>query len=110
MKITLTKNELAAILMSHYNLPGDIEVELAEDSTVAEELKRDFFAKGFIHAYDGGIVPHEKINAIKRLRELVPNCGLAQAKWAVEDWGTFTAYVANNGFPRMSSDDPIVWK
>ena len=32
---------------------------------------------------------HQKIQAIKRLREMVPGMGLAEAKWCIENWDTW---------------------
>jgi len=64
---------------------------------------------------NNNIALDHKIAAIKILREVVCNsapntqCGLAQAKWAIEDWHRFIKYVRQNGFPKMGTDDNKNW-
>jgi hypothetical protein len=50
-----------------------------------------------------------KIQGIKILRDIVNGnnnniCGLAAAKFAIENWKQFVTYVRNHGFPSMDSN------
>ena len=46
----------------------------------------------------------QKIQAIKKLRELVPGMGLADAKWAVENWAQWCGTALRlNRVPHMTS-------
>ena len=118
MKITLTYSELSALVRDRYNLPDTAELEISEysgmDHPSALRLVEQLTQAGCFTA-TGNIAPDRKIAAIKLLREIVIGngdnsngclCGLAQAKYAIEDWENFILYVRQHGFPKMDSNDP----
>jgi ribosomal protein L7/L12 len=93
MKITVTKSELLRILSAHFNQeitectickstgPCKIEVLLAKEL-------------GLPHITQSNISGANKIPAIKALRTVVAdNLGLAEAKWAVENWEKWIGFV-----------------
>jgi ribosomal protein L7/L12 len=94
MKIELTKSQLLAILSQHFNVTVD-EVTIC-DSTMADLLQREITQ--FYYATT------QKIQAIKHLRQLSIDqkwlngeiMGLADAKWAVENFPCFIDFVRKN--------------
>lgn len=112
MKITVTKLELLSILSSHFNREitectiskntGPCKIELR----FAKELKLSEITQSSISGAN-------KILAIKALRTVNPGMGLAEAKWAVENWEKWIGFVRTKGrAPRfdvtMWSDNPIL--
>ncbi len=113
MKVTFTKTEITAIILTVLYLPLDTTVEVVDDPPksepkpksnleVANELGEALRKVGCVDLW-GCIRPDKKLLAIKTLRESIPNCGLAVAKYAIEDWDVFLAYVTRNGIPDMTS-------
>jgi hypothetical protein len=118
MKITLTYSELSALVRNVYNLPDNTELEISEysgmDHPVSIRLMEALKQEGCFTPTNG-IRLDKKIAAIKLLRDLVVDdgvntngqiCGLAQAKWAIEDWDKFILYVRRHGYPPMGGNDP----
>jgi ribosomal protein L7/L12 len=120
MKLTLTVSELTAIVRHHYALPElTIEIEGLNAIPVSHAITADNLIADLHHTncfdVNNNIALDHKIAAIKILREMVCNsapntqCGLAQAKWAIEDWHRFIKYVRQNGFPKMGTNDNKNW-
>ena len=89
MKIKITIEEITRLIQSTYNLPADTKVVIVRKTSTPYEVTKlieDITALNF---------QNQKIPAIKRFRELVPS-GLAEAKWAVENWPTVTAWLKTN--------------
>lgn len=110
----MSLSELTALVCSTYNLPGSTELEIADrDHYDALQLESIFHREGIIDPDTQNIRPSHKILAIKRLRELVVakdgDCGLATAKYAIEDWPRFLAYVKLHGFPDMNGTYTTPW-
>ena len=121
MKIVITLAEVAAIIQARYNLPMDTELEISEFARIDHPI--DHKLKASLESNDcltptGAIRPDKKIASIKLLRDLVISqfpaemagrsnkCGLAQAKYAIEDWDRFYPYVRKYGMPPMGGNDP----
>lgn len=115
MKILMSLSELTALVIKTYNLPEAAELEVtAHFHTDALKLEAAFYREGFINKDTQDIRPEQKIAAIKKLRELVAavstnGCGLAMAKYAVEDWKRFFAYVSKRGYPDMNGSGATPW-
>jgi len=122
MKITLTMTEIAALVIDRYNLPSTCEIAIVgyngNEHPDAANLVAALRSEDCLTPL-GGIRPDKKIASIKLLRELVCKslsriegdstgnyCGLAQAKYAIEDWDRFLSYVRRYGYPKMGSNDP----
>ena len=118
MKITLTHAELAVLVRSRYDLPANCELEISGYSGIdhpdAVRLVELLSKEGCLSPA-GAILYERKIASIKLLRELICGtsdnrdgnvCGLAQAKFAIEDWGNFLLYVRKSGFPPMGTECP----
>ena len=98
MKISVTKRELQSILSGYFKT-NVTEVEVYEPSS---ELLNLLKAKIGV-----SISLAQKIPSIKSLRELCSNpqvvgvvgysLGLAEAKWAVENWSQFLGFVESTG-------------
>jgi hypothetical protein len=107
MKIQLTMSEITKMVRSYYALPDNITVEILEGKeTVYNRLIDSFSSDGLLDTRNN-IRIDKKIPAIKRLRELMTDdgkeCGLANAKTAIEDWGSFSTYIHHWGmWPDMS--------
>lgn len=111
MKITMTITELTALVAARFQLPSDAVLEIAEyagmSNPVAEKLRATLQAEGCLTP-SGKIAAEKKIASIKKLRELVAvekECGLKQAKDAIEDYSRFFTFVQKYGFPPMGSMD-----
>ena len=93
--ISLTKPELLTILSSHYGFTV-VDVELIQPSTMAADIRKT------IEQFD--YRGSQKIAAIKALRQLGLDqkwnggvvIGLADAKWIIEHFSDFIAFVENN--------------
>jgi len=115
----MTLSEVADLLRQKHNLPQNTVVEITDGdaslrslpfSDALVTLRNRMQAAGYLDLV-GNIQPTLKIAAIKLLREIVGDCGLSQAKNAIEDWQHFCSYVGTNGYPPMSSDSPDYgWK
>lgn len=110
----MSLRELTDLVRSTYNLPNSVELEIADQTNVdGLILESIFYREGIIDPDTQNVRPSHKILAIKRLRELViaknGNCGLATAKYAIEDWHKFLAYVKIHGFPDMNGDYTTPW-
>ena len=113
MKIQLTIHEVRDLVIRSYALPHTIELEIVSgEHPEAAKLKGIFEKEGFL---DGGklVYPHLKISAIKTLREVISesgvSCGLAHAKYAVEDWARFIEFVTKHGYPNMNGNARAPW-
>ncbi len=90
MKLKLTVAEAKILVLRALNLPSDTEIvftkipsKMPEVRRLIEEIERlDYKSSG-------------KILAIKKFREIVPT-GLAESKWAVENWDTVKAFMLKN--------------
>jgi hypothetical protein len=102
MTITLTQTEAKGLLQRQFSdIHGpSVKIEIIVDPDFAERLKQIVNAEGGID------VPSNKIPRIKVLREAVtripelnhPNyMGLADAKYAIENWKRFLKYVQTHG-------------
>lgn len=135
MKVTLTLAELTALVICRYELPGDATVEIAGMVPTPEPVKYKglndvkrilagmfdpFTGQNILRNVEvlepvfglasinyGTVPPEKKIAAIKALRTQIPGLGLADAKYAVEAWGVFMAYVLRNGVPPVNN---FVWR
>lgn len=61
---------------------------------------------GFLNKSKFTIIPHEKINAIKLLRQYILQvtggpCGLKKTKWAIENLSKFLDHIKTHGLPNM---------
>lgn len=99
MKISLSKPELLAIVSAELGykvteititkqstLHLDIEAKVSQDIGVSGGLNHTLVNRGDL-----------KIPAIKSLRSHVKDMGLAEAKWAVENWSQWIDFVKVNG-------------
>lgn len=107
----MTMAELTAIVAAKFMLPSDVVLEIAEYAGIAnpmaEKLRATLQAEGCLTS-SGQIAADKKIASIKKLRELVSlekDCGLKQAKDAIEDYPRFLTYVQKYGFPPMGGSD-----
>jgi hypothetical protein len=94
MKLVLTEFEAHELIRRQLNLPSTVIVEIDEEYSQPTE------PESFRFTGERAILPSivaainsfsdykssQKIAAIKRLRELVPNLGLFVAKRMVEEW------------------------
>lgn len=96
MKIQLTTPELLAILTKHFKTTVE-EIVIANVPTMADIIHKAISALDYNYS--------QKIQAIKTLRQVgLDNkwndgitIGLANAKWAVENYTRFITYVRTNG-------------
>jgi hypothetical protein len=109
MKLTLTKATLV-LLLSKYMKAPITEIEITPEGNELANRLNDEISR----LYPTGSDAHSKIAAIKRLRELAATPGtqcdalqrgecysLASAKFAIENWPKFLAYVReHNRIPR----------
>lgn len=94
-QITLTKPELLTILSSHYGFTV-VDATIATEPTLAKAIRE------VVEQFDYRST--QKIAAIKALRQLsvdrklcdVGIMGLADAKWAIEHFDEFIAFVEKN--------------
>lgn len=95
MKIEITYSELCAILSRSFNCTVE-SINIINGTTLAQKC----IAAVTKLNYKG----NEKISAIKALREVFPcnepnrssTLGLAEAKWAVENWEKWIEFVKQN--------------
>lgn len=100
MKITLTKRELLDMLYDKFGFKFS-EVDIVPDTD------NDISAAKCQQAVEIPLSKGKKIDAIKALREVAGNTnvtglsecrlGLADAKWAVENWPKWIEFVRNFG-------------
>jgi hypothetical protein len=96
MKITLSRKELLVILSSRFGFE-------VTDYTITKEPR---YVENLIirmeHMNAWPIRPDNKIACIKALRTEVPNMGLADAKWSIENWNIWSAAAKRfNAAPKM---------
>ena len=109
MKIVMTIAELTDLVRRRYDLPNPLTLEVLQGPHPDAENLRNALKSAALVDVSGLVFEDRKIAAIKLLREIVPNCGLAQAKWAIEDLRNFMAHVSAHGFPKMASDEAKHW-
>jgi len=101
MKVSLTKKELLELLTKHFGYEVT-ECVIAKSFVLYNKLNSAM--KKEIST------PNNKIASIKLLRTLVHHhtkndVGLADAKWAVENWPKWIAFVKiNNRIPTIKTD------
>lgn len=97
MKIALTKPELLKILSKHFG--EDITDLTITKGSNFHMILMEKLSKIICIPVAPAMVfpPDKKIPAIKALREVVPGTGLAEAKWAIENWNEWIAFVAKHG-------------
>lgn len=99
MKLKLTLAEAKILVLRALNLPSDTELVFTKVPSKMPEVKRLIEDIEDLEYRTSG-----KIAAIKRFRETVP-CGLAEAKWAVENWNTVKTFMLNKKrLPNFSGD------
>jgi hypothetical protein len=91
-KISLTNAELCSILSTHYNFQIE-SVEILPASSLTVEI--DKVIAPFLKV-------RQPINAIKALREMAVAhqwnpIGLAEAKWAIDNYSLFMDYIQRKG-------------
>lgn len=122
MKIYIPRSEAIAALRSHFVLPQNAEIHIGKpvkhrrtsaiNINETPQFLLDVSSKthGFGHGqnswqYIRGIMPHNKIGAIKELRSLA-GYGLKEAKDAVEHWHIFAPLVhIKNDWPRVKGEE-----
>lgn len=99
MKIQISKTELLEIMSKHFNMAVS-EVVISKSPTLHLKI-RENLGKALRHevtltekCLNNG--PH-KIPAIKALRELNPGMGLADAKFAIENWDKWIGFIQEKG-------------
>jgi ribosomal protein L7/L12 len=90
--ISLTKPELLVILSSHYGFTV-VDATITTEPTLAKAIRE------VVEQFDYRST--QKIAAIKALRTFaceknLCSLGLADAKWAIENFATFIAFVEKN--------------
>ena len=106
MKIILTDEEAQmiardririALSASFSSLPVQIDVQV--ENSILDPLKPTAaqMDQCFKDIQSLNYKTHQKIQAIKRLREHIPSYGLIAAKYAVENWDTWKADAMRNG-------------
>lgn len=113
MKITLTKTELLAILNQKFG-PEITDVAISNPPGPAKEtpfFRRIINQMAMELQYPVTITvvcpADKKIAAIKALRGFVPGMGLAEAKWAIENWNRWITFV--KGHDREPSFNNLGW-
>ena len=115
MKVILTPAEAIAVLVGsvgerfvndairrHFNLPPETGLEIQKDDDFYKASIRKCLSEINLMDYNG----YQKISAIKRLRGISP-MGLAEAKWAVENWRLFESWVRNrHEWPKFKGSYP----
>lgn len=129
MTLTLTFREAKDIVCTHLHLPHDVEVKIMEpekelEKELEKEPEKEYRCDEVVKAIerlmvdphtglpilvDGKIPPSEKAAACKRLRTMIPNLGLINAKHAVESWETFIEYVREYGIPPVHGSVWSTW-
>jgi hypothetical protein len=98
LRLTLTYSELLGLLSNQLGTTID-EVNIIVSADLVNKLK------GAVEKYR--FTSDQKIMAIKELREATREgesiMRLADAKWAVENWGDFISFVSKNA--RLPKED-----
>lgn len=98
MKISVTKTELLQILSVHFNMPVTDLVISKGHMRIVDHFIDKMTAEVGVRPTEHGFPPTQKINAIKALRVVTTGpgmhggasmYGLAEAKWAIENWARF---------------------
>ena len=109
MKLTVTKKELLALCskalgceVSEIVVSKDFSPAKLSDAKLSDRIVKMFQDDGYLDA-QGQILPHQKIEAIKFLRNTIypstaekGGIGLGQAKWTIEHWDEFVAFITKN--------------
>jgi hypothetical protein len=94
MKLELTYTEASKLIRYHFNLNDDVKIVITD---VPSDRPDDPAILALIQDINGmDWLGGQKIQAIKHFREKVP-CGLAEAKWAVENWQHVRAWMKEKG-------------
>jgi hypothetical protein len=114
MKLTLTIDEVKAAVARVVGINGEYELKIMypkrnKKNPLLQELLERMNTEGCF-TLNNVIRPDQKIQSIKVLRQFIMDkepytCGLAQAKFAVENWTAFCKVVGEKGIPRMGSGD-----
>jgi ribosomal protein L7/L12 len=91
MKLKITTEEAVILIKRALNLPADIEVTITKAPTGVIKVFKSLVSQIEALNYQCS----SKIQAIKIFRE-VTFSGLAEAKWAIENWATYKAWVLKN--------------
>lgn len=97
MKATITKAELLMILSEHFNMAvTNVEIVNRIELTLAEKIEAAIRPLAF--------TSHEKILAVRTLRDLSKEdhefpyqFGLADSKWAIENFDSFLSFIRHHG-------------
>lgn len=96
MKINLSRKELLSILSSRFGY------EVTDYTITKEPRYVENLTIRMEHMNAWPIRADNKIACIKALRTEVPNMGLAEAKWAIENWPQWSAAAKKfNAAPKM---------
>lgn len=87
MKIQLTIDEVKSLVLNHLGLAEDVVVEIL-DTTSVLSLINVIQSLNYREC--------DKIQAIKTYRQFA-NCGLAEAKYAVENWPLAKEWMIQHG-------------
>lgn len=105
MKITLSKTELLTIISAQLGY-SVTDLTISKDNplhlTIKKAVAKDLGVTGNLDSFlvNRG---ENKIPAIKSLRTHIPGMGLFDAKWAIENWSEWIAFVQVNGrFPKLA--------
>ena len=110
MKLTLTKNEVSAIIIGRLGVPSNTEIVIDDNSLMTKtplatpvtnnlsvdiELVMTMVFQSFNR-------PDQKILGIKAIRILFPVYGLAESKFIMENFLDFVSFVRSYGnLPRI---------
>lgn len=100
MKLKLNLDEARILVLRALNLPSDTELVFTRIPSLLPEVRRLIKDIEDMEYRSSG-----KISAIKRFRESVSGFGLAEAKWAVENWDTVKSFMQKKKrFPKFTGD------
>lgn len=106
-----TVAELITYLQEKFgSVPAATPAQSQNPHQIMADLDSIMSAGGFYEPNSKNIKVHDKIGAIKALREYGSNqlhkkTGLANSKWAIENFPLFMSYVERNGFPPMEANE-----
>lgn len=110
MRITITLEEAVEAVRSHFGFPTWADIKIA--GAVIPPLESVIVAVGKQYFHDDGKMnPSQKISLIKRIREMLPECGLADAKFASETWDSLVDSYKKMGIMAYEiCPDPVLKK
>jgi len=105
MKITISKAEMLRVMSEHFRIEVTEVVISKNNSAVVDNfLTKMAKEMGTTNITEGMLGGANKIPAIKALRT-VTSYGLAEAKWAVENWGAYIkAYTKFGRQPKIEGN------